>query len=166
LLQHVVDAATAVEALEEVVVVLGAKADAVAAATDLRGSRVVHCADWDTGMSASLRAGVAALAPGTDTAVVLLADQPRITAPVVALVAAAAAVGDAEAVRATYAGIPGHPVALGRALLAQVPALRGDAGARDLLRHAAVGLVEAGHLGDPADVDTLHDLTRLEATLR
>lgn len=164
LLEHVVENALAVPAIEDIVVVLGARAEEITATVDLGPARVVHCPAWADGMSASLRAGVAALPSGTDVALVLLADQPRITPQVIAMVMdSAVAAGGADAVRASYGGIPGHPVALGPALLRRVPELRGDAGARDLLRDARVELVEAGHLCDPTDVDTPTDLNALEA---
>jgi CTP:molybdopterin cytidylyltransferase MocA len=165
LLEHVVEHALAVPAIEDIVVVLGSRAEAITGAVELGPARVVHCAAWADGMSASLRAGVAALPPATEVALVLLADQPRITPQVIAMVmdGAIGAGPDVDAVRASYDGIPGHPVALGRALLRRVPELRGDTGARDLLRDARVTLVEAGHLCDPTDVDTPNDLNALEA---
>jgi len=65
------------------------------------------------------------------------------------------------AVRATYAGAPGHPVALARSILPAALELGGDVGARDLLAGAAVRTFEAAHLCDPADVDTPADLEAL-----
>jgi molybdenum cofactor cytidylyltransferase len=163
LLQHVVDAIEAVAALRDVVVVLGARAEEVVAGIRLDGARIVRCGDWQEGMSASLRAGVAALPQGVDTALILLGDQPLVTPAAITRVldlaiAEAADERGADAVRATYGGVPGHPVALGRRLLARVPALRGDAGARDLLRTAAVRLVPAGPPGAGTDVDTPEEL--------
>ena len=164
LLDHVMDAVRGVPAIDDVVVVLGANADAIDAAIDLAPARVVRCDTWADGMSASLRAGVAALAPDTTCALVLLADQPRVTPQVIAMVLDGACEDGADAVRAAYDGVPGHPVALRHALLQQVSGVRGDAGARDLLNTARVRLIEAGHLCDPTDVDTPQDLQGLEAT--
>jgi molybdenum cofactor cytidylyltransferase len=152
----------ALDALRDVrprIVVLGARAEEVRAAADLRDARVVLCDDWEEGMAASLRCGIAALGD-VDAAVVLLADQPFVTAEAVAAVLAAAE-GGHDAVRATYAGIPGHPVLLGRALLSRAAELRGDVGFRAVLEEAEVLGVEAGHLGDPADIDTREQLEAL-----
>jgi nicotine blue oxidoreductase len=149
LLAHVV--AVALATLDPVVVVLGARAAEVRAGVDLRGARVVECADWAEGMSASLRCGLRAL-PDTSAAVlVLLGDQPRVTPEVVRAVLAAGAPA-----RAAYAGVPGHPVLLDAALAAGAGTLRGDAGFRDRL--AGVTLVECGELCDPTDIDTRADL--------
>lgn len=167
LLAHVVDTLTVVPGVGEVIVVLGAHSGIVVREVDLRAVRTVHCEDWAQGMSASLRAGVAALEGGTDAALVLLADQPRITAQVIALVAdAAARTPGVDAVRAAYDGVPGHPVVLRRTLLSRVGELHDDAGARDLLASTDVRLVEVGRLCDPADVDTPQDLDALEAITR
>jgi nicotine blue oxidoreductase len=58
--------------------------------------------------------------------------------------------------RAAYAGVPGHPVLLGRSHWPAVcAAARGDAGARGYLAgHPSLRLVECGDLADPRDVDT------------
>jgi len=49
--------------LDELVLVLGAEAERIAAAVDTAGARVVVAADHAEGMGASLRAGVGALGP-------------------------------------------------------------------------------------------------------
>ena len=155
LLEH---ALAAVAALSPRVVVLGHAAGEVLAGADLQGAEAVVCEDWREGQSASLRCGVAALGP-VDAAVVVLGDQPRITAAVVAAVVAAAP--GADAVRASYHGTPGHPVLLSRALLDRAGELRGDVGFREILDRADVREVEAGGLADPTDVDTREELARL-----
>jgi CTP:molybdopterin cytidylyltransferase MocA len=162
LLQHAVDAMLAVPAIDPVVVVLGAEAAGVRAAVDFGDARTVECGDWREGMAASLRCGVAAVGD-CDWVLVTLGDQPRVTPQVIAAVvdrAESAPLGTA-AVRATYDGVAGHPVALGRAILPQVARLRGDVGGRELLGDATVRTFEAAHLCDPGDVDTPQDLEAL-----
>lgn len=151
LLAHALDAA---HALDDVVLVLGARADEILMAVDPGTARVVVAEDWDEGLSASLRAGVAAAA-GAERVVIVLGDQPRVTAAAVRAVAEAAP--GADAVRARYGADPGHPIALGLRLMARVPGLRGDVGARDLL--AGADVVEVDVPGDPADVDVEADLS-------
>jgi CTP:molybdopterin cytidylyltransferase MocA len=162
LLQHAVDAILAVPAIERVVVVLGAEAERVRSAVDFDGASVVVCDDWVSGMAASLRCGVEAVGD-CDWVVVTLGDQPRVTPQVIAAVMdeADSAPSGTEAVRAMYDGVPGHPVALGRAILPHLAQLRGDVGARELLGSAAVRTFEAARLCDPADVDTPDDLEAL-----
>jgi len=149
LLAHVLDLA----APYDPVVVLGAHAEEVRSLVG--AARVVVAEDWAQGQSASLRAGIAALGD-VDWALVLLGDQPFLTPEVVEAVLAARE--GADAVRAAYDGVPGHPVLLGRRVLAEVPSLRGDAGARQALERFEVRLVEAAGLCDPTDIDTREHL--------
>ena len=154
LLEH---ALAAVADVSPRVVVLGHAAEEIRAAVDLHGAEPVVCERWADGQSASLRCGLAAL-PGVDAVVVVLGDQPGVTAAAVAAVVAAD--GDEDAVRATYDGAPSHPVLLRRGLLARAGELRGDTGFRDLLEGARVRAVEVGHVADPADIDTREELAR------
>ncbi|MGZ6674685.1 MAG: nucleotidyltransferase family protein, partial [Solirubrobacteraceae bacterium] len=151
LLQHAVDAMLAVPAIDPVVVVLGAEAERVRAAVDLGEALSVVCDGWADGMAASLRCGVEAVGD-SDWVIVTLGDQPRVTPQVIAAVMdhAESAPAGTVAVRATYDGAPGHPVALGRAMLPRLAQLSGDAGARDLLGGADVRTFEAARLCDPA----------------
>jgi CTP:molybdopterin cytidylyltransferase MocA len=162
LLQHAVDAMLAIPAIDPVLVVLGAASDRVRAAVDFGEAEPLVCDDWAEGMAASLRCGVRALGD-CDWIVVTLGDQPLVTPQVIAAVVdrAAAAPGGVAAVRATYDGEPGHPVALGRPIVAAVAELRGDVGARELLAHVETRTVEVGRLCSPDDVDTPEDLEAL-----
>jgi CTP:molybdopterin cytidylyltransferase MocA len=159
LLDHAVEAMSAVPAIERIVVVLGANSDLIRARADLDGVDVVVAGDWAEGVSASLRAGIAALRDA-EAVVVTLADQPLITPQVIAAVVD---LGDSRlpAARATYGGHIGHPVLIKRELFARIAELAGDTGARDLLEEAGVAKVECGHLADPHDVDTADDLAAL-----
>jgi molybdenum cofactor cytidylyltransferase len=155
-------AALAEGGVRERIVVLGAEAEAVAAGVELGDASVVVCEEWAEGLSASLRAGVAAAhARGAEAVVIVLADQPLLTGAAVARVVAARAPGELDAIRASYRGVPGHPTLLESSLFVAIGELRGDEGARELLRIA--GLVACDGLGRPDDVDTLEDLARLEA---
>ena len=149
-------ALAAVSGISPRVVVLGHAAEEILAAVDLHGARPVVCAEWADGQAASLKCGLAAL--DTDAVVVVLGDQPGITAA--ALDAVLSAGGDEHAVRATYGGMASHPVLLRAPLLARAGELCGDVGFRDLLRGASVREVEVGHLADPADIDTKEELAR------
>jgi CTP:molybdopterin cytidylyltransferase MocA len=153
------------------VVVLGAAADQVAELVPA-DVRAVVAADWAEGMGASLRAGLDALArsaeatespiaaesaAGEPSAVLVhLVDLPGVGAAAIARLAEAASAGPEVLARASYHGVPGHPVLLGRSHWAGVrDSARGDAGARGYLAgHPALRLVECGDLADPRDVDT------------
>jgi CTP:molybdopterin cytidylyltransferase MocA len=133
--------------LDDLVVVLGAHDVPVARA------RVVRCADWEVGPGASLRAGLASLRPETEAAVVCLADGPLISAEAVRRVVAAWRSGSGGIVAASYGGVRGHPLVLGRATFEAIP----DEGGRGL--HPV--LIPCDDLGAPGDIDTPGDLERL-----
>ncbi len=138
-----------------VTVVLGAGADDAVPLLDGLGVDLVLAADWAEGMSASLRAGLQALAgSGVTACLVHLVDLPDVTPAVVArLVAAGPDLPDVLA-RATYDGRPGHPVLLGRDHWAGVlDSLAGDEGARGYLATHPTTAVECGDLATGYDVD-------------
>jgi len=155
LVHYAVEAQLGAGNIERVAVVVGAHGDEVAAVLPPQVD-TVHCLGWEEGMAASLRAGIAAL-DGADWVVVTLADQPGVTPQIVAMIADHIAPAY-DAVRATYDGVPGHPVALGPVLLARAGELQGDLGFRDLFAGARVREVVAGHLGSAHDIDVPSDL--------
>ena len=146
-----------------VVAVLGAAVVPVPGADD-----VVVNPEWADGMGSSLRAGLAAgtltAAPDVVAAVLVLADQPWLSASAVRAVARGATTS--SLVMATYPSEDGqhgaergHPVVLGRDHWAGVRELaRGDVGARPYLRAHAADVVVVPVEGSAADVDRPEDL--------
>lgn len=147
---------------DPVVVVLGALAEQAAP----YASVAVVAPDWQTGMGASLRAGLTALeGTGAAAVVVALADQPRVGPQSVVLLREAHAAGAVAAV-ATYSGRQRNPVLLARSTWSEVAGLAvGDTGARPWLRTHPDLVVEVpcDATGSPEDVDTPADLAALEA---
>lgn len=124
---------------------------------------IVYNNQWRTGMGSSLRAGLRALPPDADAAVVALADQPLVGPEAVARLIAAYQAGAGVAV-AAYDGRPRNPVLLSREYWPEVIAMAsGDQGARAFLRARPdlVTLVECGDTGRPDDIDTPADLDRV-----
>jgi CTP:molybdopterin cytidylyltransferase MocA len=146
---------TAQEVCDPVLVVLGAQAVDVWRQADLDGATVLANKDWETGMASSLRTGLEGLRgwPGwIDAALVLLVDMPGMTPAALERMAGHAA-PDALAV-ATYDGVRGHPVLLGRDHWAGViETASGDEGARRYLAAHEVTEVDCTGLADPADLD-------------
>jgi CTP:molybdopterin cytidylyltransferase MocA len=136
---------------ERVIVVLGARHRL---ASDLvpRDPRVtiVVAADWAEGMSASLRAGLAAVRERA--VLVTLVDLPGLPSTVVEALAVGAT--SAALRQATYNGRAGHPVLIGHDHIAGIIAsLEGDRGARAYLVAHGVTEVECGALFDGEDRD-------------
>lgn len=139
-----------------VIVVLGAAAEQVRASAELAAT-VIENPDWASGMGSSLRVGLDAVPEGVVAAVILPVDTPGVTAAAVRRVAEHAA-PDAL-VRATYDGVPGHPVLIGREHWASVRAgATGDQGAREYLTTHPVTEVPCADVAAGFDVDTPADL--------
>jgi CTP:molybdopterin cytidylyltransferase MocA len=146
---------TARAVCDPVLVVLGAQAAEVWQRADLEGAVVLANRDWETGMASSLRAGIDGLRglPGrVDAALVLLVDMPGMTPTALARMEQEA--GPAALAVATYDGVRGHPVLLGRDHWAGVAeSAVGDEGARRYLAAHDVTEIDCTGLADPTDLD-------------
>ena len=150
--------------VDEIIVVVGKQAEELRSVCEPYGARVVENLGWEEGMSTSVRAGLTNVEPETRAAVVLLADQPLVGPEAVARLVSAYEAGAGVAV-ATYGGAPRNPVIFAREtwpLLGEE--LSGDEGARRFIRShpESVTEVPCDDVADPADVDTVEDLNRLE----
>ena len=165
LLQHALDNAAA-SGLDEIVLVLGHAADDVRAGlrlpTDVPVRVVVNDA-WERGVSESLRAGLRGADERAAAAVVLLGDQPGVTALLIAHVTEAFLESGRLATRPIWRGVrgrrvPGHPVVLARDAWAAMDALRGEEGARAVLAAHPDWLLEVPIAGaPPRDIDDDRD---------
>ena len=146
--------------VRRVIVVTGADpavGDWVRAFADPRLA-LVRAADHALGMSASLRAGLAATSSGVAGAYVFLGDMPLVPHDIAGRLAEALAAG-ALAAAPAVGGRRGHPALFSAALFPQLASLEGDVGARGVLD--ALGprltLIETTDQGVLADVDTPDD---------
>jgi len=160
-LAYTLDALRASE-VDSIVLVLGHVADDVAAALDLTGVTVIRNGRFTEGQSTSVQAGIAALPEDVGAALMVVGDQPMLaTAVVNAIVAAFRATGGPFIVP-LYDGAWGNPVLLARATWPLLEHLKGDTGARPILRKHMDMVLEvpvAGPLLD--DIDTPEDYARI-----
>lgn len=123
----------------------------------------IAAADADEGMSASLKAGVhAADEAGAPAVIICLADQPRLSPLVLAMLVAGWRAG-AEIVRPLYADepdVPGHPLLLDRRYFGLAAETTGDRGLDPLLRRHHLTVALASVPGRNPDIDTPDDLAR------
>lgn len=160
--RHVVERLHAA-GLSPVLVVGGAGVDALRAALADAPAQVVENAAWMEGLSASLRAGVAALPDESPAFVVALGDQPFIEVAVVRALVETWRGSNAAAVVPAYADGRGNPVLFDATMRRRLAGLHGDTGARALLEamgDRAVRLPVEGRA--PRDIDTPDDLRALE----
>jgi molybdenum cofactor cytidylyltransferase len=116
------------------------------------GCDIAVCDDADTGISASIRRGVAACSPGSHW-VIALADMPAIQPATVRAVVDALEEG-AMTAAPFYKGQRGHPVGFAAALRSQLLALAGDTGARAIFDAFPPERIEVDDPGILIDVDT------------
>lgn len=118
---------------------------------------------WRTGLSSSLRAGIAAIPASTPAALVMLADQILVGPADLELLMAAWQRNPRAIVAARAGQVLGPPVILPRSAFRFVRRLRGDAGAKALLSDPARRVIEIGITSAGFDVDTPADLARWRA---
>ncbi len=164
LLLHAAAAARGALPASALIVVVGAEELRVRLA--LRRARygavVVRNPVWQDGMATSLRAGLAAAPSTARAALVLLVDQPLIDAAALARLAAAWRRRPGVPTAARCDGRIGAPAILPRRRWRALRQVRGDEGARALLRGSAtLTLVDMPQAG--IDVDTPADVRRLGA---
>lgn len=155
--------AVAAAGFGEMVIVTGAEDARIRTALNGVAARIRNAPDWAEGMAATLRAGIATLAPDAAGVCVFLGDMPLVPVQACpALIKAAAAAG--YAARPRVDGKPGHPVAFTRAAFADVMQLSGDQGATALLkqRRDAVAYLDTDESGALTDIDTPADLVAAE----
>ncbi|MBC7788750.1 MAG: nucleotidyltransferase family protein [Anaerolineae bacterium] len=145
-------------AVDDVVVVVGRDADGVQAALVGLQVRFAENRNYANGMSTSVMAGIEALLPGTDLALIALGDQPGITPNIIRRLIEAQRVSRKPIVVPMYAGQRGNPVLFRSDFFPELATIHGDHGARDLILSdpERVEFVEFP-FPPPADIDTRQD---------
>jgi molybdenum cofactor cytidylyltransferase len=144
------------------VVVTGHQGERVRDALSGLALSFVDNPEFASGLSSSLKAGVAALPRQAAGALVVLGDMPGVSsADLDRLIEAFRKSGGRAVVRAAHDGHRGNPVILPRALFSAVAKLEGDTGARHLVEAEGLDVVDV-EIGAAAsvDVDTPEALAR------
>ena len=148
--------------VEDIVIVTGPDDTALRQALDGLTVRFVVNPRPQDGQGTSIASGVAALKPWTSAALIALGDQPRMPAAVVPALLEALRRSGKAIVAPLYQGVQGTPVVFSSEVFAELRALKGDAGARAVVKEnpERVELV-AFDLAMPPDVDTPEDYAKL-----
>jgi CTP:molybdopterin cytidylyltransferase MocA len=137
---------------DPVVVVLGASAEEIRKQCSLEDATVLTNEEWGEGMGASVRAGIKALDEDVDGCVVVTCDMPAVSVEHLCEL-----MNTGKKTASTYASRRGVPAFFPRCSFAQLMELRGDTGARDLLKDAPGVELKGGEI----DLDTVDDLARI-----
>ena len=152
LLGHVVGVAREC-ALDQLIVAIGGAAEEVRASVDLGGAEVVVNDAYGEGCSSSIAAALAVVDPRCDALVLMLGDQPGVTAATVRALLAGR--GASEVAVCRYDDGRGHPIAFARSMFGALSELHGDKGVWKLVDRLGVDVPIAGEI--PLDVDTPED---------
>lgn len=155
--------------LDDVIVVLGHEAAAVQKTLNKKPVRFALNPHYRRGMASSIQAGLAALAPQTQTIMIALADQPLITAAEINFMIAEFFRAPEKTIGVpTFNGQRGHPVLWDRRYREEMLALQGDVGCKSILARHPEAVLE---IAMPArnileDADTPEAYARLSALLK
>jgi len=148
---------------EPVVVVLGANAVAVGAEVKLPVI-VTRNLEWEMGMGSSIRAGLEAVLAadaGVDAIVVLLCDQPFVTADLIDTLIERRRETGKTIVATEYGEARGGPALFARELFAELRGLSGHEGARQIIRKHSDDTVTVPFAEAAIDIDTRDDYLAL-----
>jgi len=152
--------------VDDIVVVLGHDAEAIASAVRTRDDkvRIVVNAEYDRGQLSSLRTGLALVdRPGVQGVLMTLVDVPLIAGGTIQAVLERYRLTRAPIVRPVSGGKHGHPVLIDRSLFGELRGAADEHGAKPVVRaHAsAAGDVAVNDPGAFYDVDTVDEYERL-----
>lgn len=160
-LQRVVSAATAANG-EAVTVVLGAQAADIAPLLKHSAANMLVNRGWQEGLAASIRAGLNAIGPGVEAALIVLGDQYALTPADLKRLIDAWQGQESIIAAAQYNGQCGVPAIFPRWCFSELLTLRGDQGAKTLLKRYADRLRPVPMPNAALDLDTAADLQRIE----
>ena len=144
-----------------VTVVLGAYAAEITASIPLGSSNILINRDWSEGIASSIRTAVLRLPGSCDGVLMLLADQPLVAAETLNRLAAAWRSRPLQLVASRYGSVTGVPAIFPRWCFSDLMALRGDQGARVVIRRYADHVIAMAHPDAAVDIDYPEDLLEL-----
>jgi molybdenum cofactor cytidylyltransferase len=151
------------QSTDALIVVVGSEAVTVARALHGVNATIVENAEWERGLSTSIRCGVASATPETSALLIALGDEPLVNRDVPRAVIAAWRATGKPIVVPRYAGESGHPALFEPSIFAELMALEGDAGAKRVINRLADRVAYVDIAAErPLDVDQAADLRRLE----
>jgi molybdenum cofactor cytidylyltransferase len=144
-----------------VTVVVGAQAKDMTHLLAHSPASVIVNRNWEEGMGASLRFGVAALPPACDAVLILLGDQVAVTADDLRRLASAWKGEESLIAASVYDQRVGVPAIFPRMCFSELAELRGDQGARSVIERNSYRLVRVAMPSAAIDLDTPADLAAL-----
>jgi molybdenum cofactor cytidylyltransferase len=146
-------------------VVLGAHADPIAKAVNLKADEIVINHDWEKGQLTSIQAALRSLPPGTDGILLCLIDHPLISSALVQDLIEQFCKTNGLIVLPVYEGRRGHPVIFSASLYDELLRAPLETGARAVV-WAHKGEVEEVRTNEEGCVLNLNDPETMNSALR
>lgn len=148
----------------EILVVLGAHANEII--KEVVGDRIQVAvnADWQEGIASSIRFGLQALLkaqPEITGVVIMLCDQPYVTAPIINNLIELGQSTDKLIIASTYGSATGVPAWFHRDVFPDLLHLRGDMGAKAVIKEHITKVATIPFQDGNIDIDTETDYTAL-----
>ncbi len=164
-LAYTLDALRA-SSVDQIILVLGHAADTIEAALDCTDVTVVHNDAHAEGQSTSVKAGIKALGDEVGAALMVVGDQPMLQPVVVDAILRAYRQTGGPFIVPVYDSGWGNPVLLARVTWPLLDNLKGDTGARPILRKHMDMVLEVPVPGAaPDDIDTPEDYERVRRSI-
>ena len=144
-----------------VCLVVGHRSDEILDTAAGLADLIVMNEEYDSGIGSSISRGVQACHDRADAILVVLADQPLVTASHLSELVGTWTGDPDEIIASRFAGIDGPPVLFASGLFDQLGLLSGDAGARQILLRNALAVRAVEFEPASVDVDTPADIEEL-----
>ena len=145
-----------------VTVVLGAHARDIAPALRQRAVSIALNRGWEEGIASSIRIAVRTAPPASSALLLMLADQPAVTADDLKRLDAAWRRHPILIAAALHGGAPGLPAIFPRWAFTELLQLRGDGDPRLVLRRSVDRVVRLPMPNAAVDLDTPEDLLQIQ----
>jgi molybdenum cofactor cytidylyltransferase len=147
--------------IDEVIVVVGHQAEEITKAIATKPVKIMFNPNYEEGMSTSIIAGLILVDPNAEAVILALGDQPLVDSQTINRLIDEFQKQDKGIAVPTYKGKRGHPVIFAIKYKAELFELKGDIGAREVIKNHPDDLLEVAvdNEGVIADIDTEKDYT-------
>jgi molybdenum cofactor cytidylyltransferase len=149
-----------------VVVVIGSNGEKVHPELANANVMEVRNANWQRGIGSSIRSGVQALtshAPDVEAILLLVCDQPAVSAPFIERLIATREATKKDIVASSYADTVGVPAVFNRFLFKELLALGDESGAKSIILQNPERVAQFAFPEGAIDIDTLQDWEKFNA---
>ena len=163
LLQHSIDIACA-SAAESTVVIMGANADLIRSTINDSEIKVFVNNEWKEGMASTIRFGlnlITTMNPQTEVVIFMVADQPFTTAELLNQLLDAHRTHGSKIVASKYEDSFGTPVLFHKTFFPELLQLKGDVGAKSVVRKHLNEVTFVPFPKGHIDIDTIDDYYKL-----